>query len=79
MANHPRVPAMGFFDVSQHDYADLLNIDEREYFSDGLCRFYQHVLSLFEKARAYSYVADFAKLALLALAATPASEVRSYT
>jgi hypothetical protein len=67
--------SMGFFDISQHDYAELLDIEEREYFSDGMARFYQHVLSLFERVGAYSHTADFAKSALLALSAAPETEV----
>ena len=48
----------------------LLNPDERDFLSDGLSRYYQHILTLFEKAKATSFVAEFAKLALESLSAT---------
>ena len=48
----------------------LLNPDERDFLSDGLSRYYQHTLTLFEKAKATSFVAEFAKLALESLSAT---------
>ncbi|KAI9711627.1 MAG: hypothetical protein M1812_007150 [Candelaria pacifica] len=41
---------------------DLTEIDSIN--NNGLPRYYLHVLGLFEKAKAYSYVADFASLAL---------------
>ncbi|KZF22285.1 hypothetical protein L228DRAFT_230660 [Xylona heveae TC161] len=42
----------------------LLNVADLSYFHDGLAKYYMHILSLFEKARANSYVADFARLAI---------------
>ncbi len=58
------LPALGHFDVRQNDSAGLLDLDEQEYFSDGLAKYYQHILNLFEKVKARSYVADFARMAL---------------
>ncbi|KAF2092979.1 hypothetical protein NA57DRAFT_48993 [Rhizodiscina lignyota] len=59
--------SLGQFDVHDSDRAGLLTPDERDLFSDGLFRYYQHVIGLFEKYKAHSYVADFANLALQAL------------
>lgn len=59
--------AEGFFDVN--DTEGLLSPEEKDYFTEGLAKYYQHVLGLFERARAYSYVAEFARLALQSLAA----------
>ncbi len=55
--------------MDQSDSARLLDADEKSYFSDGLYRYYQHVLSLFEKVKAHSHVVDFADLALQSLLA----------
>ena len=43
---------------------DLLSADK---FYNGLPKYYQHILSLFEKAGSFSHVADFASLSLQAL------------
>ncbi|KKZ65621.1 hypothetical protein EMCG_08528 [[Emmonsia] crescens] len=40
-------------------------------FYNGLPKYFQHILSLFEQARAFAYVADFARLALQALESDP--------
>lgn len=45
----------------------LLDIVTLESFHNGLPRYFQHILSLFEQARSFSHVADFASLALQAL------------
>lgn len=47
----------------------MLSPEEKDYFAEGLPRYYQHVFGLFEKIKIYSYVADFARLALQSLAA----------
>ncbi|KAJ5118137.1 Nucleoporin [Penicillium bovifimosum] len=47
--------------------AELLDILDVDCFHNGLAKYYQHVLSIFEKVRSYSHVADFASLALQAL------------
>lgn len=55
-----------YFDAEQNDSATLLDLHEREHFNDGLARYYLHVVALFDKARAMSYVAEFAGLGLQA-------------
>ncbi|KAF2639862.1 hypothetical protein P280DRAFT_454027 [Massarina eburnea CBS 473.64] len=55
------------FDVQSADSANLVSIIDRDDFSEGLPRYYKHVLGLFEKVKAYSYVADFAHLGLRGL------------
>ncbi|CAG7921909.1 unnamed protein product [Penicillium olsonii] len=47
--------------------AELLDLLDGDCFHNGLAKYYQHALSIFEKARSYSHVADFASLALQAL------------
>ncbi|TKA73414.1 hypothetical protein B0A49_03034 [Cryomyces minteri] len=54
-------------DMESIDTSNLLNPSERANFNDGLSRYYQHILSVFDGLKAHSYVADFAKLALHAL------------
>jgi len=53
-----------YFDAEQQDSASLLDLDERDHFNDGLARYYQHVVGLFEKAHSMSYVVEFAQLGL---------------
>ncbi|RMZ69092.1 nucleoporin [Pyrenophora seminiperda CCB06] len=55
------------FDVAEQDTIGLVSEVERNSFSDGLAHYYSHVIGLFERAKAYSYVADFAKLGLRSL------------
>ncbi|KAL4865222.1 hypothetical protein BDV12DRAFT_174951 [Aspergillus spectabilis] len=50
---------------------DILSVD---CFHNGLPKYFQHVLSIFEQARAFSHVSEFASLALQALASEHASE-----
>jgi nuclear pore complex protein Nup160 len=47
--------------------AGLLTTEDAENFNSGVCRYFQHILSLFESAEAYSFAADFARLALAAV------------
>ncbi|CRL19480.1 WD40 repeat, conserved site [Penicillium camemberti] len=47
--------------------AELLDLLDVDCFHNGLAKYYQHILSIFEKVRSYSHVADFASLALQAL------------
>lgn len=56
-----------FFNVEEYDRVGLISLDQRNYFNAGLSMYYQHVLFLFEKAKAHSFVADFARLALQSL------------
>lgn len=51
---------------------DLLSADK---FYNGLPKYYQHILSLFEKAGSFSHVADFASLSLQALESDPRKNV----
>jgi len=53
-----------YFDAEQQDSASLLDLDERGHLNDGLARYYQHVVSLFEKSHSMSYVVEFADLGL---------------
>ncbi|KAF2764638.1 hypothetical protein EJ03DRAFT_331683 [Teratosphaeria nubilosa] len=46
------------------DTANFLAADERNFFGSGYAEYFQHVAALFERSRAWSYVADFAGLAL---------------
>lgn len=55
------------FDVAEQDTMGLVSEVERNSFSEGLGHYYNHVVGLFERAKAYSYVADFAKLGLRSL------------
>ncbi|OJJ49676.1 hypothetical protein ASPZODRAFT_156754 [Penicilliopsis zonata CBS 506.65] len=58
----------------------LLDVVAMDSFNNGLPKYFQHILSLFEQARAFSYVADFASLALQALESENRSEQdREYT
>ncbi|KAJ5307447.1 hypothetical protein N7476_008103 [Penicillium atrosanguineum] len=45
----------------------LLDLVSVKSFHDGIPKYYQHILSVFEKVRSFSHVADFASLALQAL------------
>lgn len=47
--------------------ATLLDLVSVNCFYNGIPRYYQHILSIFEQARSFSHVADFAALALQAL------------
>ncbi|ODH40561.1 hypothetical protein ACO22_01599 [Paracoccidioides brasiliensis] len=51
--------------------SNLLDIISVNSFNNGLPRYFQHILSLFEKARAFAHVADFARHALQALESDP--------
>ncbi|KAI9872539.1 MAG: hypothetical protein M1830_001507 [Pleopsidium flavum] len=42
----------------------LLNAIDEGHFGEGLPNYYSHIVGLFEKSKAFSYVADFARLAL---------------
>ncbi|KAK2873935.1 hypothetical protein FQN49_001986 [Arthroderma sp. PD_2] len=51
--------------------SNLLDIVSVDSFYNGLPRYFQHVVSLFELSRAFVHVADFANLALQALGSSP--------
>jgi predicted negative regulator of RcsB-dependent stress response len=65
------------FDVAEEDKAALISEVERNQFSEGLAHYYSHVIGLFEKAKAYSYVADFAKLGLRSLMGQEDEELKT--
>ena len=46
--------------------AGLLNMDDADHFNHGILSYFQHVASLFTRNKAYSFAADFARLALAA-------------
>lgn len=52
------------FDVESVDTVGLVNEAEGALFSSGLSFYYIHIVGLFEKARAFSYVVDLARLGL---------------
>ncbi|KAF7159600.1 hypothetical protein CNMCM6106_006916 [Aspergillus hiratsukae] len=52
----------------------LLDIVSVDCFHNGLPKYFQHILSIFEQARSFSHVADFASLALQALASENRTE-----
>lgn len=59
------LPALGTtFSVDMSDTAHLIPDLEQDMFSEGLPKYYNHVLGLFEKVKAYTYVSDFARLGL---------------
>jgi hypothetical protein len=68
---------MGHFDVEYTDPDGLISVEERDFFSDGLARYYKHVLNLFEKSKAHSFVADFAKLGLQSLTGQEPAETQT--
>lgn len=67
---------MGLFNVEDADTASLVSEADRNYFSEGLPKYYSHIVGLFEKAKAYSYVADFAQHGLRSLRAREEPETR---
>lgn len=50
---------------------DLVSVNN---FHNGIPKYYQHILSIFEQVRSFSHVADFASLALQALDSEPWAE-----
>jgi DNA repair protein RAD51/nuclear pore complex protein Nup160 len=71
------IPALGMFSVEDNDSAGLVSATDRDLFSEGLARYYSHVLGLFEKAKAYSYVAEFAQLGLRSLTGREDEELKT--
>jgi DNA repair protein RAD51/nuclear pore complex protein Nup160 len=59
--------ALGMFGIDEADSLNFIPLDQRDSFSDGLPKYYHHVLGLFEKEKAYSFVSDFARLGLRSL------------
>jgi RNA polymerase-interacting CarD/CdnL/TRCF family regulator len=65
------------FNVEDQDTAGLVSEVERNSFSEGLAHYYSHVIGLFEKVKAYSYVADFAQLGLRSLVGQEDEELKT--
>jgi hypothetical protein len=65
------------FSVEEQDTAGLVSEVEHNSFSEGLAHYYSHVVGLFEKAKAYSYVADFARLGLRSLVGQEDEELKT--
>jgi hypothetical protein len=65
------------FDIEDADKASLVSEIERNSFSSGLPRYYNHVIGLFDKVKAYSFIADFAQLGLRSLKGHEDAEVRN--
>jgi hypothetical protein len=59
--------ALGIFNVEDTDSAGLVMETDRSLFSEGLAKYYSHIVGLFERAKAYSYVAEYARLGLGAI------------
>ncbi|KAL1966499.1 hypothetical protein VTN77DRAFT_4421 [Rasamsonia byssochlamydoides] len=56
--------ALGNLHEMSSSLLDILSVDS---FNNGLPKYFQHILTIFEQARSFSHVADFASLALQAL------------
>lgn len=69
--------ALGEFDINAADSMGLIPAEQRNSFTAGLPRYYDHVLGLFEKVKAYPYVAEFARLGLRTLRAKTDDELRT--
>ncbi|KAF2019028.1 hypothetical protein BU24DRAFT_364414 [Aaosphaeria arxii CBS 175.79] len=68
---------VGMFSLEDADTINLIPVDQQDSFSDGLPKYYHHVLGLFEKVKAYTYVADFARLGLRALNGNENEELKT--
>jgi WD40 repeat protein len=49
--------------IEDLDTSNLLDLQARNFFADGLPRYYLHISYLFERSRLHAYTADFASLA----------------
>ncbi|KAF2460770.1 nucleoporin Nup120/160-domain-containing protein [Lineolata rhizophorae] len=56
--------AFGGSKIKRYDTSYLLDVEERDFFSEGLPRYYRHILNLFSRYRQHSFVIEFAQLAL---------------
>lgn len=59
-----RAIATNGFNAQQHGAAQLLDLEERDHLGDGPARYNRHVMALFEKVGAMSYVGEYAQKAL---------------
>jgi len=69
--------ALGHFSVEDSDTAVLVSETERNSFSEGLPSYYGHIIRLLEAAKAYSYVADFARLGLRSMVGGEDQELKT--
>ncbi|KAF2131692.1 hypothetical protein P153DRAFT_336225 [Dothidotthia symphoricarpi CBS 119687] len=69
--------ALGMFNIEDADSAGLVSEVDQNSFSSGPARYYSHVLGLFEKTRAYTYAADFARLGLRSLRGREDEELKT--
>jgi DNA repair protein RAD51/nuclear pore complex protein Nup160 len=69
--------ALGSFNIEDTDSVNFTPAEQRDSFSNGLARYYSHVLSHFERYEAYPYVADFAHLGLRCLKGDEEKELRT--
>lgn len=65
--------ALGNLHEMSSNLIDILSVDN---FNNGLPKYFQHILTLFEHARVFSYVADFASFALQALECDNKNSIR---
>jgi len=69
--------ALGHFSVEDSDTAILVSETERNSFSEGLPSYYGHIIRLLEAGKAYSYVADFARLGLRSMVGREDQELKT--
>ncbi|WPG99121.1 Hypothetical protein R9X50_00193200 [Acrodontium crateriforme] len=50
--------------ISRFDAAELIGADEKASFGHGQSKYFEHVATIFEKLKVYSYTADFSQAAL---------------
>lgn len=65
------------FNVEDADSAGLVSETNRNLFSEGLAKYYSHVVGLFERVKAYSYVAEFAQLGLRSMTGREDQETKT--
>lgn len=63
--------------MEDSDTANLVPEVERNSFSEGLASYYNHVVGLFEQAKAYPSVASFANLGLRSLTGQEDQELKT--
>lgn len=69
--------ALGMFSLEDADTINFIPPEQRDSFSDGLPKYYHHVLGLFEKSKAYPFVAEFAHLGLQSLRGREDAELKT--
>ncbi|KAF2471944.1 uncharacterized protein BDR25DRAFT_284258 [Lindgomyces ingoldianus] len=69
--------ALGMFSIDDADTISFIPLEQRDSFSEGLAKYYYHILGLFEKVKAFSHAADFARLGLRSLMGTEDEDLKS--